>query len=91
MLTFQLARILVALIRSVRDTDLNWDASSLNTAIHDEVGKLGVKPKAVLTVLRCQLTGMKVRTSANVIQNSSDLSRVGWPKCHRYHGAPWQR
>ena len=59
-----IGRIKAAIVARARDEALSWDAPSIGAALHDEIAKLGVKPKAFMTVARCQLTGMKVRMPA---------------------------
>lgn len=65
-LTFVLGHIRAALISRLWDSELSWDAASLLAVLHDEIDKLGVKPKALMTVLRAQLTGMKVGSLGRV-------------------------
>lgn len=52
-------RIKGAILARIRDGDVRWDVASISAALHDEIAKLAVKPKAFMTVARCQLTGMK--------------------------------
>ena len=64
MLICVIGRIKSALITRFRDSDMTWDAASIGAARHDEIAKLDIKAKAVMTVAGCQLTGMKVRSVA---------------------------
>ena len=64
MLIVTTGRIKGAILTRVRDGDVPWDVDSISAALHDEITKLEVKPKAFMTVARCQLTGMKVRALA---------------------------
>ncbi|EKM60670.1 uncharacterized protein PHACADRAFT_110265 [Phanerochaete carnosa HHB-10118-sp] len=54
------AKIVFAVVTRLQDSELQWDITSLSALLHDEVAKLGVKSKVLMTVVRCQLTGMKV-------------------------------
>ena len=50
-----------SVVGRLQDETLSWDASTLSTVLHDEIANLQVKSKVFMTVLRRELTGMKVR------------------------------
>lgn len=52
-------KIVSAVVARLEDPSLPWDVTSLSAVLHDEVPKLGVKSKSLMTAVRRQLTGMK--------------------------------
>ena len=60
-LNLRIESVLGAILPRLVDESQKWDAASLSAALREEVSKLGIKSKDFMTVLRCQLTGMKVR------------------------------
>ncbi|GJE98035.1 glutamyl-tRNA synthetase [Phanerochaete sordida] len=53
------AKIVPAIIARLEAPGLQWELASLTAILHDQVKKLGVKQKALMNVVRRQLTGMK--------------------------------
>ncbi|KAI0802992.1 glutamyl-tRNA synthetase [Irpex lacteus] len=51
------------LIACLSDNEIAWNVQTLNDLLHDEIARLGVKPKAAMTVARRALTGMKTGPS----------------------------